>query len=214
MLKFASQTTTRCMMAQRQFASSSAGSAFKPRRRPNRNYRPLKARGSNKKGPKDPMTDDGANRDPVSLGKYLNAGDKLERDFGPHVADALRARERAHRLGGEVTVEEYLQMADYLTAESGTLEDLQLERRGLAMDAWDEEDRAEFMANLEEMVEEARIESLDLGDIEYDDDEDEEGNNKTETLNSEIDSQIAEMEEEVDEDGEPVDPLQMAYGQW
>lgn len=186
-----------------------AQSAFRPRRRPNRNYRPLSARGEKVSGPKQFFS----KPDLVVLGQYPNARDKLERQFGPMVADAMRARVRdTTRLKNEdVTVEEYLKMADYMTAAPGSLEEKQGERRALALDAWDEDDRVSFMANLDEMVEEARIESLGLGDNEYKEKGPLSAKN---AILAKIDDQIRELEENVDDEGELADPLQLAHGQW
>jgi hypothetical protein len=203
--------------ASRRFLSSSsnggAAEPFRPRRRPNRNYRPLTARGPSKKGPRIPL--DFGKRDPVELGNFPNARDELERDFGPEIADALRDRVRAKRLGKEVSTDEFLQMADYMTAAPGTLEEKQGERRAMALDAWDEDDRDSFMEHLDDMVEKARVDSLGLGDIEYKEDDELGANGKPKNAAmAKMEEEIEEMEEEVDDNGDPVDPLQLAHGQW
>jgi hypothetical protein len=120
-------------------------------------------------------------------------------------------------LGGSgVSTDEYLQMADYMTAAPGTLEEKQGERRAMALDAWDEDDRDNFMEHLDDMIEKARVESLGLGDIEYkegDDKLDDDGKVKNDAI-LKMEEEIEEMEEEVDDNGDPVDPLQLAHGQW
>ena len=186
--------------------------AFRPRRRPNRNYRPLTARGAKRSGPKDPLTDDSMGKQLATLGNHVDGRDSLERDFGPEIADALRDRARAKRLGSELSVDEYLQMADYMTSEPGTLEEKQGERRALALDAWDEEDRRVFVESLDELIEAARVEDLGLGDLEYE--EEDEGASTKNAAMARIDEEIEEMEEEVDEEGELIDPLQLAHGEW
>lgn len=148
----------------------------------------------------------------ATLGNHVDGRDSLERDFGPEIADALRDRARAKRLGSELSVDEYLQMADYMTSEPGTLEEKQGERRALALDAWDEEDRRVFVESLDELIEAARVEDLGLGDLEYE--EEDEGASTKNAAMARIDEEIEEMEEEVDEEGELIDPLQLAHGEW
>jgi hypothetical protein len=173
--------------------------AFRPRRRPNPNYRPLKP------GPRGKVVEDFATA--------WDAGDVIERDLGIVAAEAVRHQMRVNRLEGGPTVEEYLQMADYITAEPGTLEEKLGERRALALDPWGEdEDRDTFLQTVDELVEEARIEDLNLGANEYDDDT--ENETPREKATREMNDYIRDLEGEVDEEGEPIDPLRLAHGEW
>lgn len=211
-----SATTLR--QASRRFLATSGngGDQFRPRRKPNHMYRPLKAKGPSKKGPK--IAHDFGASEPPELGNYKEGRNKLERDFGPDIADALRSRQRANRLGSELTTEEYLSMADYMTAAPGTLEEQQSERKALALDAWDEDDRDNFLKNVDDMIEKARVDSLELDEYHYsEEDEDNQLDENGKVKNAAIlqmEKEIEAMEEEVDENGDPVDPLQLAHGQW
>jgi hypothetical protein len=157
---------------------SSDSKKFRPARRPNRKYRPISPRkkldeASLRSNAKNPLHDD---IDPmrVELGKVKNPRDELEATFGPLAADVLRdvRREMAlKRKGGEEDpFEEELRMADYLTARTGSTEDLVGERRALAFDIPDEKERVRFMEELDSLVEERQQEEL-LG-AEFRDDED------------------------------------------
>ena len=142
-----------------------------------------------------------------------DAGDVIERDLGFVAAEAVRHKMRVNRLEGGPTVEEYLQMADYITAEPGTLEEKLGERRALALDPWDEdEDRDTFLQTVDELVEEARIEDLNLGANEYDDET--ENETPRDKATREMSDYIRDLEGEVDEEGEPIDPLRLAHGEW
>ena len=142
-----------------------------------------------------------------------DASDVIERDLGIEASHAIRHQMRVNRLGGEPTAEEYLQMADYMTAEPGTLEEKLGERRALALDPWDDdEDRETFLQKVDELVEEVRIEDLNLGAHDYDDDD--KGLTPRQKAVREINDYIADLEEDVDEEGDPIDPLRLAHGEW
>jgi hypothetical protein len=144
--------------------------------------------------------------------------DELEQEFGPELADALRDRQRTARQGN-VTVEEYLKMADYITSEPGSMEELQGERRALALDAWDEEDRKTFLENIDALIEEERVKSLELGDIEFPEEEEEEDEKAKKEREQKIkivsettkisEEEVEELDEELDDDGAPIDHLQL-----
>lgn len=172
---------------------------FRPRRRPNRNYRPIKPVTQRVFEEEDPPD--------------WEPRDVIERDFGLEGADAIKDRMRVKRLGGEIGVEDYLQMADYMTAEPGTLEEKLGERRALALDMWENDgDRKAFLQDVDELVEEVRIEDLDLDCNEYDDDE--ANLSLRQKALREINDYISDLEGEVDEEGEPIDPLRLAHGPW
>jgi hypothetical protein len=157
---------------------SSDSRKFRPARRPSRNYRPISPRkkldeASLRSNAKNPLHSD---IDPmrVELGNVKNPSDELEAAFGPLAADVLRDVRREMALkrkdGEEDAFEEELRMADYLTAKTGSTEDLVGERRALAFDIPDEKERIRFMEELDSLVEERQQEEL-LG-AEFRDDED------------------------------------------
>ena len=205
----------------RAFSSELPPASFRPRRRPHKDYRPVKIPRPVVPGPRDPLTYDPEGREPIDLGEYLDGRDELERDFGPIIADGLRDAMRRKRLGRDVTVEEYLQMADYMTAEPGSLEEKMGERRGMALDAWDETDRKQFLEALDEALEEVKLKDLALDD-DYDDDkadsiqQDDKGKSASEMQEEEDDDDDEEEEGdiELDEDGDPLDPNCMVHGPW
>lgn len=90
-------------------------------------------------------------------------------------------------------------MADYITAESGTTEDLVGERRALALDGWDDEDREEYLKEVDEFVEQERIKQMGF-------DEAEETCSNT---GEENDGKDYEMDSE-----EQRDINQIAFGDW
>lgn len=104
----------------------------------------------------------------IVIGEYEDASDELEETYGPLGADAIRhtLKEREERGGMPLDPEELLKMADYITAESGTTEDLVGERRALALDGWDDEDREDYLKEVDEFVEEQRIKQMGLDEAE------------------------------------------------
>jgi hypothetical protein len=67
----------------------------------------------------------------IELGNVEDASDELEEMYGSHAADAIRhtIREREERGGQPLDHEELLRMADYITAQAGSTEDLVGTRR-------------------------------------------------------------------------------------
>lgn len=104
----------------------------------------------------------------IVLGEVPDASDELEETYGPFGADAIRhtIKEREERGGRPLDPEELLKMADYITAEAGSTEDLVGERRALALDGWDDEDREEYIEEMNEFVEEERIKQMGLDEAE------------------------------------------------
>jgi hypothetical protein len=113
------------------FSSNNSALPFRPRRRPTPDYRPLKPRPVKVKGPLDPHIIDNQLDKTIELGNVKDASDELEEIYGAHAADAIRhtLKERDERGGQPLDAEELLKMADYITAEAGSTEDLVGERR-------------------------------------------------------------------------------------
>lgn len=104
---------------------------FRPRRRPAKNYRPLKPRPIKVKGPLSPYMIESPLGKIIEIGNVKDPSDELDEIYGPHAADAIRhtIREREERGGQPFDPEELLRMADYITAEAGSTEDLVGTRR-------------------------------------------------------------------------------------
>lgn len=104
----------------------------------------------------------------IVLGEVEDATDELEETYGKLGADAIRhtIKEREERGGKPLDPEELLKMADYITTEAGSTEDLVGERRALALDVWDDEDREEYIKEVDDFIEEERIKQLGFNDQE------------------------------------------------
>jgi hypothetical protein len=91
----------------------------------------LKPRPVKVKGPLDPHIIESPFDKTIDLGNVKDASDELEEIYGPHTADAIRhtLKERDERCGQQLDPEELLKMADYITAEAGSTEDLVGQRR-------------------------------------------------------------------------------------
>ena len=148
--------------------NSSGNIPFTPRRRASKEYRPLKPRPTKKKGPLDPYITENPLEKKIVLGEVEDASDELEETFGTFGADAIRhtIKERNERGGKPLDPEELLKMADYITAEAGSTEDLVGERRALALDGWDDEDREEYLKEVDEFIEKERINQMGLDEQE------------------------------------------------
>jgi hypothetical protein len=137
----------------------------------------------------------------IVIGEYEDASDELEETYGPFGADAIRhtIKEREERGGRPLDPEELLKMADYLTAESGTTEDLVGERRALALDGWDDDDREDYLREVDEFVEQERIKQM--------------GFEEAEKAYSHTGEEIESEDDEIDPEDER-DINQIAFGDW
>jgi small subunit ribosomal protein S5 len=183
---------------------------FRPRRRPDHNYRPIKP------GPKkffDPSP--GNDNKFINLDKPAeNPIDEYDENFGKLGGDFLRhfRKEREDALRNKTgyfdSAEEDLRMMDYYLAETGSIEDLVGQRRALAKDFANEQERVEYIAWLERLEDEDR-----RGNMRLDPPEPIE---KTEKLFSPYEND--EDEEENDDDDQDdetyLDPNQLAHGDW
>lgn len=141
----------------RKFTSRSKASSIKsyrPRRRPNKNYRPFKA--------KNVMERSDIHTNPQvlhHLGEMDDAGNEDERDLGIEAAQFTKELRRGQAIrnspGGDLhdEMEEGLRISDYLTAEPGSTEEQIFERR--AMEHMTDEEKKEFEKNFQELKEKA-----------------------------------------------------------
>ena len=178
-------------------AGASASSGFRPRRRVPRTYRPLQARPKPKarRGPpneSDTLFGQAVERELGSDARRPSTD--LERTYGLDAAHALRSIARGKERGGSPDIEAQLRAVDYLTAPSGSTEDMGGERRA-AMDSWTEEERREFTETLDRLIEEERVRGLKLTSVDTEDDN------------------MSRNKGEVPQDAR-IDPNQRAFGQW
>jgi hypothetical protein len=190
------------------FFSSKGGNKksyeFRPRRRTPRSYRPVEAKAAKAKGLKEPFDISRSPRRIVTPAdiKITDATEEDELDaFGPLAADAIRlARKHGDDLftggkpGSKYDVETQLRMMDYFTSAPGSTEDLVGERRALAFDMWDFEDRDHYATAVAEMIEEERIRSLEMAPTQRERDED--------------------LEPEIDSSETSIPSSQLAHGEW
>ena len=150
----------------RSFSSkkSSSQKSFRPRRKPSQSYRPFRPKKVTQKGPKSgwdvskPVPTIDLDNIPIS---DATAEDELDA-FGPIMSDAIRYA----RSGKSMDIEDQLRAMDYITAAPGSTEELVGERRAMAYDLWDHEDRAMFDQELSQFLEQTRIENMELDPVE------------------------------------------------
>lgn len=155
---------------------------FSPRRRPAANYRPTQPRGSPYFRRRRDRTDSFEDRHATEIAKALPTQlgteedpatgseddrydhDGLSKQFGPELARVIRSmrRQQTVRKGQRETVEDYLRDMDYLAAPEGSTEELAYERRTLSMECDTEEERENYLKDIEKLVEKQQIEDLDL----------------------------------------------------
>jgi hypothetical protein len=160
----------------RKFSNSNK---FRPRRRPGKNYRaaatvPLKKvhpKQKKSRGPKDPNDVSTPPRPSINFsnikitdvfdeGEYQSADDLIA-EFGNLTGGALNMarRELEH---GEIDLETKLKMMDYFTSAPGSTEDLVGERRILALETPDEQERLALMEKIDRLVEQERLANMEL----------------------------------------------------
>jgi small subunit ribosomal protein S5 len=176
-----------------------ASSTFRPRRRSATNYRPVEA---GRKVVKDRKLVDLS-----SSGKMKKPKDDLDKEFSPLAADVIRSKrqEIASREFGEDPVEQELRMADYMTSEIGSTEDLVATRRAAFMDSRSKEEREQFTEGLDKLIEKGRAWTMDLHEVES-------GLGGEEKRDF-----FTDLEEEETDDKDPeiyMDPNQLAHGEW
>jgi small subunit ribosomal protein S5 len=180
---------------------------FRPRRRPDRNYRPIKP-GSKKII--DPVP--GNHHKFVDLDKPTeNPVDEFDANFGKLGGDFVRQlrkqREEAFKSQRDYhdPAEEGLRMMDYYLSENGSLEDMVGERRGLAREFDNELERAEYLDWLQRIEDEDRRSEMRLDPPDP--------LTEHETLFSPYGG--ADDDDATDKDPETyLDPNQLAHGEW
>lgn len=208
------------------FLSSKSGGddqsrkSFRPSRRPSRNYRPVSPLVTKstkqleldlKANTNNPLYEE-INPAAVDLDKVIEFDDELESTFGPLQAGVIRniRQEIERKKSGELSdeVEEDLRMADYLTAELGSTEDLVFARRLLATGIPDEEERKKYVAELAALIEKKQEEDV-LGEYLED------------TKSRDVEKRASMFQSNQDEgdaaDIDPevfLDPNQLAHGEW
>ena len=175
-------------------------------------YRPLTPRSTKRASgplPEDHFPD--PFKTVTDIGEY-ESEDILERNYGPLAADAIKLYIHEKK---ELEVEDQLRFADFLTTENGTTEALVLKRRALAWGSWDEQDRKSFEKQLDEIIEEEKVNMMGLGHLD-DDDEPEPKKDGTEKIESNEAEEEMEEEDEYDKFGKLIDkdPTILAHGAW
>jgi len=180
--RFAILAARKSATAEYALRSFSNSNKFRPRRRPGNKYNAAgkaatkkphpKQRSRGKKDPNDVSTPprptiDFSNikvTDVVDEGTEYTA-EELIAEFGPLAGGALNM-ERREMANGKLGIEAELKMMDYFTSAPGSTEDLVAERRILAMETPDEEERLELIEAIERLVEEERLKDMDLPETE------------------------------------------------
>lgn len=180
---------------------------FRPRRLPSREYRPAKTEAKKSKD-----WSPGNDHKFVTLGNVRGARDELEAEFGPLAADVIRDiqrdRQRSLLESDDDKIEEYLRMADYLTSQEGSTEDLVGERRALERDGLDDpQEREEFLERIEAFVRKQRIENMVTHEEEWQTPLERPQNT------SDLFSSTDDAEQESDPDINLL-PNQLAHGEW
>jgi small subunit ribosomal protein S5 len=181
---------------------------FRPRRRPDRNYRPIKP-GSKKVI--DPIRGNHQHKF-VDLDKPTeNPVDEFDANFGKLGGDFLRQHRKQReesfksKQGYHDPVEEDLRMMDYYLSQNGSLEDMVGERRGLAKEFDNELERAEYLDWLQRIEDEDRRGEMRLDPPDP--------LTEHETLFSPYGG--ADDDDDTDKDPETyLDPNQLAHGEW
>jgi hypothetical protein len=158
--------------------SSSSKKGFRARRPPGQEYRSKTSTNKNFKskpkikGPKEPfdiskrvpqidfsnipitdVDDDDVDDDDDSLGGVLNH---------PQLNIALQMARR-----DDLDIETQLKMMDYFTSAPGSTEDLVGERRIMALEALEGQDRDALLADMNQMVEKERLDYMELPETEH-----------------------------------------------
>jgi hypothetical protein len=176
------------------FSSSSSKDGqppqFRPRRRTPKNFQEV---------PKTKFRSRKATS-PITLSNK-NPNASLESKYGNATAAAIRDVRRNKERDGSVhttDAEATMRIADYLTAEIGSTEDLVGERRAL-MDAWDSNQAELFQTELEKLIDEGS--EFSFKDLPWKEGESKENNAQFGSTSSSV-------------DGDAEDPNQKAFGPW
>lgn len=163
-----------CASASSRLLSSSSGK-FRPRRRPGKNYRAAAASAMKKphrkqqaRGVKDPNDVSTPPRPTIDFSNIKitdveddNDDDTTLLEFGNLAGGALKMLRRELEQG-EMDLETKLKMMDYFTSAPGSTEDLVGERRILALETPDAQERLALMAEIDRLVEKERLDNMEL----------------------------------------------------
>jgi small subunit ribosomal protein S5 len=183
---------------------------FRPRRRPNKNYRPIQV---GVKRVHDPLP---ANpKKFVNLAKLAAEEDDggLEASFGELGAEFIdsvqrdRKRKFENNMTDSETMEDAIRSLDYYMAQTGTTEDVAGMRRALAHDLDTQEERDELVEELENMERELRLKDLKVDPESL---EEEFGNDHNLDGEREDDDFMGGE----DDPATTLDPNQLAHGEW
>ena len=157
-------------------SKKSSSSSFRPRRAPGKDYyrshqqkQHLVGKPKKVKGPKEPY-DVSTPVPQIDLNK-INITDvdaDVDADeaelFGPLIGDAIRNLQMQAKKGpsGEVDIESQLRMMDFFTSAPGSTEDLVGSRRAISLEALDGENTDDIMAEIDRLVDQERIDYMDL----------------------------------------------------
>lgn len=206
---------------QRQQRRTMAGyqkGGFRPKRRPDKNYRPLQIPKKRIRvaAPGNPQTF-------VEVNPQTGAITDLEGAFGSLGAEVIESirneRERKrqqYKLGGNLQrdeAEESLRLLDYYIADEGSLEDRVGERRALSIDYPSQAGRDKFVKELDDFVANQTLADMDL---------DPDSIYKQHPLKADYrsgdfghDADDMETMDQAEDDPELMfDPNQLAYGEW
>jgi len=189
---------------------------FRPRRRPAKDYRPIKA------GRKKVLEPFRGNDNKFI--KLTGNDEKKKAPFGPIAQDIIDGvrRERQRKLLNQFdyddSVEEQMRMMDYFVAEDGSVEDRVGERRALAVDFDTDQEREEFKAKMDQMVRDGNLRDLGM-DHDFEEKTDAlelKAERKKEGKFPPFDEFKGDKDDE-DFDDNPdtmMDPDQLAFGEW
>jgi len=152
-------------------STSKGKKGFRPRRRPGSNYRgppPAMKKSKKAKGPKEPNDISIRPRIDLSNIRITDVPDGEEQpitdlgELGPLAAAAMQMTRR-----DDMDIETQLKMMDYFTSAPGSTEDLVGERRALAFDLGEGQDRESFLAEMDRIVEQESLDYLELPKSDY-----------------------------------------------
>lgn len=158
--------------------------AFKPRRRPNPNYRPIPIRPRKALDYSKPEVAMGYDKRPVALDydpsveidpdilEYYGEFTVPQPDdhddglwqLGNAAAESARKMKKDRERGGALSVESNLRMVDYLAAEQGTTEYRVGERKLLLEGLHSEKERKDALEKMKEIIDKHKYDEFNLGD--------------------------------------------------
>jgi hypothetical protein len=160
------------MLVRWKSSGSKKSSSFRPRRAPGKDYyrshqqkQHLVGKPKKVKGPREPY-DVSTPVPQIDLNRLnitdVDADDPDEVEmFGPLIGDAIRSLQTQAKRPS-MDVESQLRMVDFFTSAPGSTEDLVGSRRAVALEAFDGENTDDIMAEIDRLVDQERIDYMDL----------------------------------------------------